>query len=162
MIYLLNGEIRSGKTTALLNWTNSRDNVDGWLCPDDENGKRCFVNVKSKIKFELERNSQIENKELVEIGNFQFLKSAFDKANDYLISITFETENQYIILDELGRLELKKEGLHRSAEYIVPIFLNDEKRHLIIVVREYLLDDIIEFYNISEYSILKKEDLKNL
>ena len=48
MIYILTGAIRTGKTTALLNWINNRNDVDGLLCPDNENGKRYFLKVKTK------------------------------------------------------------------------------------------------------------------
>lgn len=164
MIYILAGDIRTGKTTTLLNWIHQRDDVDGWLCPDNENGKRCFLNVKSKIKFELEleNETEVDSAKLVSIGSFNFLRSAFKKANDYLISLTSENENQYLIVDELGRLELNKEGLHTAAEYLIPEFLKDDTHHLILVVRSYLLDDIIAFYNISEHQVLTKEDLKDL
>ncbi|TXE19302.1 hypothetical protein ES692_03185 [Psychroserpens burtonensis] len=162
MIYILTGDIRTGKTTALLNWTDQRDDVDGWLCPDNEDGKRYFLNVKSKVEFELEIESEVDSTKMVSIGAFNFLRSAFKKANDYLISLTSENKNQYIIVDELGRLELNKEGLHTAAEALIPKFLKDDKHHLILVVRSYLLDDIIEFYNISEYQTLKKEDLSDL
>jgi nucleoside-triphosphatase len=162
MIYILTGDIRTGKTTALLNWTDQRDEVDGWLCPDNEDGKRYFLNVKSKVEFELEIESEVDSTKIVSIGPFNFLRSAFKKANDYLISLTSDNENQYIIVDELGRLELNKEGLHTAAEDLIPKFLKDTKHHLILVVRSYLLEDIIHFYNISEYETLKKEDLSDL
>ncbi|MFT5846076.1 nucleoside-triphosphatase [Psychroserpens sp.] len=162
MIYILAGDIRTGKTTAVLNWANQRDDVDGWLCPDNENGKRCFLNVKSKVEYELEIESEVESTKVVSIGPFNFLRPAFKKANDYLISLTSENKRQYIIIDELGRLELNKEGLHTAAEDLIPKFLDEDTEHLILVVRNYLLDEIIEHYDISEYRILKKEDLKSL
>ncbi|MFT6842502.1 MAG: nucleoside-triphosphatase, partial [Psychroserpens sp.] len=87
MIYILTGDIRTGKTTALLNWTDQRDEVDGWLCPDNEDGKRYFLNVKSKVEFELEIESEVDSTKIVSIGPFNFLRSAFKKANDYLISL---------------------------------------------------------------------------
>lgn len=42
MIYILSGEIRTGKTSALREWVRKRNDVDGLLCPDDANGKRFF------------------------------------------------------------------------------------------------------------------------
>ncbi len=48
MIYILTGDIRTGKTTALLDWIKDRNDVDGLLCPDSENGMRYFLKVKSK------------------------------------------------------------------------------------------------------------------
>ena len=160
MIYIFTGAIRSGKTTALLDWVEGRDDVDGLLSPDGSEGKRYFLKVKSQEKFQQETDSKTED--VVVIGPFRFLKSSFKKANDLLISFASEIENRYLILDELGKLELKNQGIHDSAEVLIPRFINDETKHLILVVRDYLLDAIIEHYNILEYKLLKTEDVNNL
>jgi len=162
MIYVLTGAIRTGKTTALFHWIDDRKDVDGLLCPDDENGKRYFLKIKSKEKFKLEVEAEVETGNSIAIGNFKFLKSAFKEANDYLISTASEAENRYLIIDELGKLELKKEGLHRSAEALISRFKNDKAQHLILVVREYLLHAVLKHYAIIEYSLLKKVNLKEL
>lgn len=158
MIYILTGVIRSGKTTALLNWIKNRDDVDGLLCPDDDFGKRYFLKVKSKQEFKLEVKTETDD--IVEIGNFKFLKSAFNEANDFLLSRASETEQTYLIIDELGKLELKNEGLHLSAEKLLPKYMKNETKHLILVVRDYLLDQIIQHYSITNYSVLQKEGLR--
>ena len=160
MIYILTGAIRTGKTTALLDWSKNRGDVDGLLCPDNEDGKRYFLKVKSKEEFEFEVEAETE--EIIQIGSFKFLKSAFKKANDYLISIASEARSQYIIMDEIGKLELKNEGLHLSAEKLISKYMLNEKQHLILVVRDYLVEDILKYFTISEYSVLKKEDLTTL
>ena len=90
------------------------------------------------------------------------MKSAFKKANDYLISIASEVESSYLIIDEIGKLELRNEGLHRSAEALISRFKRDNAQHVIVVVRDYLLDAVWKHYTISEYKILKKEDLELL
>ncbi|WP_055442591.1 nucleoside-triphosphatase [Lacinutrix himadriensis] len=158
MIYILTGAIRTGKTTALFDWINDRDDVDGLLCPDSENGKRYFLKVKSRNELELE--VETESEDVIAIGSFKFLKAAFKEANDYLISTASETENRYLIIDELGKLELKKEGLHRSAEALVSRFKNDNSQHLILVVRDCLLGAVLEHYAIAEYSLLEKGDIE--
>ena len=157
MIYILTGAIRTGKTTALLEWCKNRNDVDGLLCPDNAQGKRYFLEVKSKSEFELETELDIES--IIEIGNFKFLKSAFEKANAYLLMVALENESQYLIIDELGKLELKKEGLHLSAERLIPKYENKLNKHLILVVRDYLLDAVLEHYSIIEYEIVGKEGL---
>ncbi len=47
MIYILSGNIRTGKTTALFEWSENRNDIDGLLCPDDEFGKRYFLKIKT-------------------------------------------------------------------------------------------------------------------
>jgi len=160
MIYILSDAIRSGKTTALLEWAKQRDDVNGFLCPDNSQEQRCFVNAKSQVEFELETDS--ETQDIVEIGPFRFLTASFQKANDLLITFSSEKEHHYLILDELGKLELRNEGLHDSAETLIPRFIKDDAQHLILVVRDYLLDKIIAHYDISEYEVLRKEDIVTL
>ena len=160
MIYILRGDIRTGKTTALVEWCKNRDDVDGVLCPDNAEGKRYFQEVKSKTKFEFE--TELETEAIIEIGNFKFLKSAFEKANTYLLAVASENESQYLIIDELGKLELKKEGLHLSVERLILNYETNEKKHLILVVRDYLLEAVLTHYSISEYKILEREGLKYL
>lgn len=160
MIYILTGAIRTGKTTALLNWSKTRNDVDGLLCPDDEKGKRYFLKIKKNEDFNLEAEVESESEDVITIGNFKFLKSAFKEANDYLISTASEAENRYLVIDELGKLELKKEGLHRSAEALISKFKNDNAQHVILVVRDYLLDSVLEHYAITEYSLLEKGDIE--
>lgn len=164
MIYILTGKIRSGKTTALLEWVKDRKNVDGLLCPDDDNGKRYILKIKSKKELEIEIDNKPE--EIIAIGNFRFLKSAFNEANDYLMSIAYNSEtseeNKYLIIDEIGKLELKNKGLHAAAEKMIPDFMTNETQHIILVVRDYLLEAVLRHYSISEYEILNKADLELL
>jgi nucleoside-triphosphatase len=162
MIYILTGAIRTGKTTTLFDWINDRNDVDGLICPDNENGKRYFLKIKKNEDFNLEAEAEVESEDVIKIGSFQFLKAAFKEANDYLISTASETENRYLIIDELGKLELKNKGLHRSAEALISRFKNDNAQHVILVVRDYLLDAVLQHYGITEYSILRKEHLELL
>ena len=162
MIYILTGAIRSGKTTALLHWSKNRSNVDGLLCPDDANGKRYFLKLKNKTIFKLVAEAEAETESIVAIGNFKFLRSAFNEANDYLILEASKTEPKYLIIDEIGKLELKNEGLHVSTKALISQFKSNDNTHLILVVRDYLLDAVLEHYGITECSILTTEDLENL
>ncbi len=157
MIYILSGDIRSGKTTALLNWTKERKDVDGLLCPDGDNGKRYFLKIKSKSEFGLE--VEAESKETITIGPFHFLKSAFNKANEFLMPMLMVPSKMFLIIDELGKLELKNQGLHDSAVLLIPKFMNTTKQHLILVVRTSLFDEIIQHYGIKNYKRITVKDL---
>ena len=160
MIYILTGAIRSGKTTALLDWSKNKNDIDGLLCPDDAHGKRYFLKLKNKTTFKLE--AEAETEAIVAIGNFKFLQSAFNEANDYLILEASKTERQYLIIDEIGKLELKNEGLHVSTKVLISQFRSKDNSHLILVVRDYLLDAVLDHYGITECSILNTEDLEYL
>jgi len=160
VIYILSCDIRSGKTTALLDWIKNRKDVDGLLCPDGDNGKRYFLKIKSKTKFELEVESESEN--TITIGPFHFLKSAFKEANDYLLETNKKRDFKYLIIDEIGKLELKNDGLHDAAKILIPQYVMNEYFHLILVVRESLLNDVLKHYDIFKYRILEKRDLEEL
>jgi len=157
MIYILTGDIRTGKTSALLDWASTRNDVDGLLCPDNENGKRYFLKVKSQKEIELE--VEFESEEIITIGPFHFLKSAFEEANEFLLSLTPKNESQYLIIDELGKLELKNKGLHNAAEKLIPSCIINDDKHLILVVRTSLLEAIINHYQIKAYTLIYNEDL---
>jgi nucleoside-triphosphatase THEP1 len=160
MIYVLTGPIRTGKTQALKAWAMKQNDVDGLLCPDNAQGKRYFLEIKSNTEFPLEVTPSTDN-ETIAVGPFLFLKSAFDRANKFLKTLG-DSKNSYVILDELGKLELKSKGLHEAAESLIPIFKKHKDNHLIIVVRDTLLASIILHYNILNYQVLTKETLEIL
>ncbi|WP_299110883.1 nucleoside-triphosphatase [uncultured Winogradskyella sp.] len=157
MIYILSGDIRSGKTTALLNWVEGRNDVDGLLCPDGENGKRFFLNIKSKQQFELEVES--ESEDTITIGSFHFLKSSFKRANEFLMLMLMAPAKMFLVIDELGKLELKNQGLHDPATLLIPKFINNTKQHLILVVRTSLYDETIQHYGIENHKRITVKDL---
>jgi nucleoside-triphosphatase THEP1 len=164
MIYILTGDVRTGKTSALLEWSKNREDVDGILCPDNKEGKRYFLEINSKVEFSLEvdRDFILDSEEIVQVGPYHFLKTAFEKANYYLVDRFKKKKFKYLIIDELGKLELKNEGLHDSVSQIIKPSEFDESNHLILVVRSSLLEEIIQKYQISNYEIINKLELKNI
>jgi nucleoside-triphosphatase THEP1 len=160
MIYILSGEIRTGKTSALQEWASKRNDVDGLLCPDDADGKRFFLEVKSKTEFPLEVEAKDEN-DTISVGPFLFSKVSFVRANRFLKTVV-HSETRFIILDELGKLELKNTGLHEAAEFLIPNFTNHNEKRLIVVIRDTLLDATVKRYKISNYQLLTKETLNFL
>ena len=160
MIYILSGEIRTGKTSALREWASKRNDVDGLLCPDDANGKRFFLELKSKTEFPLEVDTE-NDKDTISVGPFLFSKASFDRANGFMKTLV-HAENRFIILDELGKLELKDTGLHEAAEFLIPNFMNHNEKHLILVIRDTLLEPTVNHYNMSSYHRITKETLNFL
>lgn len=160
MIYILTGPIRTGKTTSLLKWAQQREDTTGILCPDDTNGKRYFFQIDTQHRFNLEV-SQSTNAETIAVGPFLFLTSAFNEANTYLQGFIKQRKYTYIIIDELGKLELKNKGLHPSACLLIPMYQSSKSQHLILVVRDSLLDAIIEHYQIAQYELITSETISS-
>lgn len=164
MIFVLTGPVHSGKTSSLQKWCASTKNIDGILCPENDNGKRFFIKVKSNESLALEvRNSMLKKQdEIIEVGSYKFLKNAFKQANEYLVQASNNHDFNYLIIDELGKLELKNKGLHIAAQDLIPNYVHNKRQHLILVVRESIIEEVMKHYDVLEYSILNKEDLLKL
>jgi nucleoside-triphosphatase THEP1 len=160
LIFILTGPIRSGKTSALSDWILGREGVDGLLSPDNEHGQRYFYAIKAHASFPFEADSST-TESIIAIGRFHFLKTALDRANKYLLGCKNSEKLSYLILDELGKLELKNEGLHEAAKELIPQFQNSTHSHLILVIRDSLLEALIQKYEISHYTVIYKEQLSS-
>jgi nucleoside-triphosphatase THEP1 len=158
MIYILSGPIRSGKTTALSRWVNEKKDIDGILSPDNDFGQRYFLEIKSLQRFDFEAKFH-SDEETICIGRFHFLKSAFNRANTYLINALNFKNTKFIVVDEVGKLELKGEGLHDSVCQLISHHQFIRDSHLLLVIRDSLLDSVIHYYNITQYNLITKESL---
>lgn len=162
MIYILTGPVRTGKTTALLRRTAGRQDTDGVLCPDDDNGKRYIWLLKARQAYPLEAEENTPDQDTIGVGRFRFLKSAFTEANNYLLSTAEAGTYKWLVIDELGKLELNDTGLHRAAKTLITSHENSANRHIILVVRDTLLHEIPVHYNFSRFQVVTKEELYKL
>ncbi len=149
-ILIVTGPIQTGKTTRLFKFVNDLKSVDGILAPIVE-GKRHLFHISTRTLKILEAP---ESSETISIGKYHFLKSTFDWANEKLIK-SLNKVPEYLVIDELGKLELNGKGLHKSAIYM----LRHSQKYstkVVFVVRDYLLKQMIDFYRISaeEYEIM--------
>jgi nucleoside-triphosphatase THEP1 len=107
----------------------------------------------SEVQFVAQENRSIYSPKIVEVGRFRFHKRAFDCGNDLLLH-AHESAAEVIVLDEWGKLELRGRGFAAGAAVVVEKTLTAElKADLVVVVRDYLLED---FYAWCE-SIIPKE-----
>ncbi len=147
-IYIITGSSKSGKTTKLMNWINSEKNIDGILEPVI-NGKRCFYHISSKTIFQLESNNEVNT---VKVGKYRFNIYAFKWANEKLIE-SLNKNFDWIVVDEIGLLELKGEGLDKSIKILLSN--NIKAINYVFVIRESLLNNVLEFYGIKEFEYMK-------
>jgi nucleoside-triphosphatase THEP1 len=154
MIYFFTGPVRSGKTTALIQWAGNRKHVYGVFTPD-AGEKRVFMNADSKEIFSMEAAG---NEETIAIGRFSFSKKNFVKAS-LIISDAIEKEG-WLVIDEIGPLELKGEGFAAVLKEI----LAQRKDKIILVVREGLVEKVISYFEIQpgETKILDTETINQL
>jgi nucleoside-triphosphatase len=151
-LYILTGNIQTGKTTALLNWCKNRNDVSGLATPII-NGKRCFYNILTAGSFAMEATENESN--TLAIGRFIFCQAAFNKANTILQQAT---NSQFIVVDEIGPLELNQQGLYQSVLYL----LKENKSNLLLVVREKLVPLVIDYFKLQQVTILTVDDLQKL
>ena len=153
MIYIFTAPIGSGKTTALLQWMEKRNDVYGILTPV-LNKSRVFVDAHTKEQFPMEATGA---EETILVGRFVFSKTNFEKAIQIIRNAIHKTG--WLIIDEIGPLELKGEGFHDVLKEVLAA--RNEK--IVLVVREAMTELVKEYFNISEVSLIKnKSSLKKL
>ena len=139
-VFLLTGPIRSGKTSSLLKWIEGRTDVSGILTPLVD-GKRVFMNIETKEIFPMEASSD-ETKKLV-IGKYEFSKKNFNKAIEIVQSAI--SNKGWLIVDEIGPLELKGEGFHDVLKKL----LSEYRGNLLLVIRDNLVDEVVRYFKIE-------------
>ena len=150
MIFIFTGPIQSGKTTSLINWSGNRNDVCGILTPV-VSGKRVFMNAQTKEQFPMEVTEREE--EVLAIGKFIFSKTGFDRAAQIIREAMHK--KGWLIIDEIGPLELRDEGFHA----IVKAVAEKRKEKIILVVREGLAKQVGNHFNINAEIITSVDNL---
>lgn len=147
-IIILTGEIRSGKTTILLNWANERNEVAGILTPVKE-GRRFFYSIPDKTSYTMEAG---DDEDYLEVGNFKFSTEQFSKTNETVSKWLDAPYWKWLIIDEIGPLELKQQkGFWQSFNKI----LNGTfSATIIIVVRQSLSETVRNMFKERGYEVL--------
>ena len=150
-IFILCGSVHSGKTTRLIKWLKDKNNVQGIISPIID-GKRYLVNIQSDEKRELEIDSGSSQENIIKVGKYIFDKSVFKWACEIMID-AIKTNPDWLIIDEVGPLELQGKGL---AKAVNKVFSEKDyllKTNVVFVVRERLLNDFLNHYNLTEKDI---------
>ncbi len=158
-IIVITGPVQSGKTTFLRNLFEGRKDVSGFLCPD-VNGLRCFFDLNSKELLEFELPSKGNGLSLISIGKFSFRSDIFAKAKR-MISQASDISSSFFIIDEIGKLELRGQGLEPELKKMLHERTSNINT-LIVVVRDYLLDDVIKRYNLSDAVVIHIENKEEI
>lgn len=145
-IYILTGPIQTGKTTALMNWCLAKTTVAGILTPI-VNEKRKFFNISNKEIFDMEADDKEKN--ILSIGKYNFSQVAFSKAEQIILEPLL-SNIQYLVIDEIGPLEIKGEGFYNATKELLQ---NDLSVNIILVVRKNLLLDIIKLFDLEKNNL---------
>lgn len=152
MIYIFTAPIGSGKTTALQLWAKKSNEVHGILTPD-VNGKRVFMNAHTKEQFPMEASA---DEKKISVGRFAFSKTNFEKANQIIRNAI--NKDGWLVIDEIGPLELRGEGFHDVLKEV----LAERNNNILLVVREGLAEKVKEFFTITASAIINPGDLPDI
>ncbi|MBK8444055.1 MAG: hypothetical protein IPL35_11845 [Sphingobacteriales bacterium] len=155
-IFIFSRAVRSGKTTELWNWCAPRRDVAGILMPDVHDC-RLMYDIAAKIYFQAQC-LQPDTADLVKVGKFSFYQKAFERANRILENAALHLSYRYIIIDELGKLELRREGFYAAAQPLLHQFQHPPpllyERHIIVVVREDILPLFIQHFDLHTFYLI--------
>ena len=140
-IYILTGEIQTGKSAFLLEWIKNK-NTSGFITPTLQN-KKVFYSITEDNYFSYQLTEFQEG--CITIGKYFLDKQAFILSRN-IAENAYSGNFDFFILDEIGRLELKKEGHFDTLHYL----LKNYPSNLILVVRKSLVEIICEEFFISE------------
>jgi nucleoside-triphosphatase THEP1 len=154
MIKIVTGPIQSGKTTRLIAWVRYHQNSAGILSPV-VNRQRFIYSIHSNEYRKLQFDKQgITQEKSIKIGKNEFQLSTFNWAQEQLRS-ALKINPHWLIIDEIGPLELDGHGLEPMVTHVLNNFVMSEKHQLVLVVREKLVNDVIINYNLKEnYNIV--------
>lgn len=147
-IYIYTGPVHSGKTTQITRWIHQQPEVvHGILAPDDDAGVRYLQDIETNKLFKLSVTDE-SDAEIVMIGRYQFLAASFAAARKILYTLPQKPDST-IIIDEIGPLELRGEGLEPSISLMLKRFRKDRNFQMIWIVRDSLINDVISHYRIE-------------
>lgn len=147
MIYVLSDDIETGKSNALLQWVEGRTDVHGVLSPRNSQMERYFLDVRTQESIAMQ--AAPEDDHIISVGRYHFLESSFDKANTIIEKATKNIGAGFVLIDELGKLELRSEGLHTSAKKAIDKAMHHKTLNVLLVIRTTLLNAILKKYDID-------------
>lgn len=152
-ISILTGEIRTGKTTRLMQWAASQKNVDGIFQPMIDE-KRFVYHIGSRTLKPLETT---ETDDITSIGRYNFSNKTFLWSQNILNECASK-KLDWIIVDEIGPLELEGKGLEPAVSKLF-LELDKIQAQILCVVRDSILEKFIEHYGLqNDHQIFKLED----
>jgi len=126
-----------------------RQDCGGVLTPDDD-GMRMMYHVKENKSIPFQKTEKTSDEDIL-IGRFVFDGEVFKIAAAWLDDDLADPAIQYLILDEVGPLELNGKGWDH---WIRSSLKKIETKTLILVVRHRLLNDVIHHYDLADAQVV--------
>ncbi|HMW39495.1 MAG: hypothetical protein K1X68_12120 [Saprospiraceae bacterium] len=152
---LIHGPVRSGKTTKIKSVLENHPEVGGILTPDVDN-LRMIYSISEQSYFPFQTVNEID---VVVIGRFRFLKSAFAKGSNMVVR-DFE-QKKFILLDEWGPLEISGNGFYPYLNGLMKRAALLERKWLLVVLRSTILNPFIEQFGLPQI-IINSNDFEGI
>lgn len=160
-IIILTGPVHTGKSTALGEWVNQQKAsgllVCGLLNPAMD-GKKVFVNIHRPDEWSMESEGM---EAVISVGKYRFSAAAFERARHAIIEAG-KTPCDALVMDEIGKLELQGHGLEPAITTCLGSLDRASCKRLVLVIRDYLLEDAIKHYGLNDARVVTKETLPKL
>ena len=154
MIHIITGKINAFKTTTMIEHYEKDQQGDGFVSLK-------FMHEDKVDHYEIMKLSTKEKKILMihqdsplylkpeedHIGPYHLQKDAINWVKEEIKALIKQKKSP-IYLDEIGQLELNHQGFHEVLVEMIQSSLD-----LIIVIRSYLLDDVIKAYQMKDVMI---------
>jgi nucleoside-triphosphatase THEP1 len=127
-------------------WASSQKNIDGIFQPVVED-KRFIYHIGSRTLKLLEATDLTPKSSVVVSGKYKFNNDVFVWAKNLLLEC-LNKNLDWLVIDEVGRLELNGKGLEPVIGYII----NNHKKfdgNIALVVRDSLLEKFVERFNLE-------------
>lgn len=156
MIIIVTGPIHSGKSEVLLDWAKGKP-VCGFITPT-RTDRKVFVDLSTGQYSAFEE--PIQSDETITIGQYHLKKSAFEKAKGILrTSLADSPRKSHFLLDEIGKLEC----IHDEGHHALLLQLLQEWHGVVIlIVRDSLIQQVVEKYKIEQPLVILKEQLQSV
>ena len=132
-----------------------RNDVGGFLTLAQADYRRLLKGPSNAEYTELNWNESLDKSKKLEVGKFVFNIDSFSKALLHLEEDYLNPNLKYLIIDELGKLEVERNlGFEPGISKFIAKFKIDNKgKNLIIVVRDSLLESAINKYKLQGVAI---------
>ncbi len=149
MIYFITADRDKGKTTYLQNLIKQQPEHFGGILsiagPNKESYYAFNVETKeTRLLMSCEGNSGIT------IGKFHCQQETFDWAK----AVIENSQKPAIVIDEVGRLELRDEGFAPALKATLKILQNSDK-DLYLAVRQQFIKEVLQHFEIREYRVIE-------
>lgn len=143
IIHILTGAVGTGKTSSLISWSDGRPGIFGILSPVVK-GERIFMDISSRRSFRMLAEPGESN--VLKVGRYLFSWSAFEEA----IGIIRQAIHKqgWLVIDEIGPLELNKEGFYTVLKEVLEN--KDYPERILLVIRQELVESVKVFFQIND------------